>query len=164
MTVDVLLERTGASLKRHKSGCLTAETAISDSRVVLARSLTFMNETGRAVRALLSWYKVPPERLIVVHDELDIPFGEVRVKVDGGTAGHNGLSSVSAHLGTKKFVRVRIGVSRPGRMDAADYVLKEFSASDRKELPQIIESAADAVERIVEVGSDRAMNEFNTRK
>jgi PTH1 family peptidyl-tRNA hydrolase len=99
-----------------------------------------------------------------VHDELDIPFGEVRVKVGGGTAGHNGLRSVGNHLSTKDCPRVRIGVSRPtGRLDAADYVLQEFSGAERKELPDIIERAADAVECLISEGPERAMNEFNTR-
>lgn len=165
MALAVLAERTGTELKWHKkSGCLVGETTLGGQRIVLARPLSFMNESGRAVRDVARWYGVDPEDLVVVHDELDVAFGQVRVKRGGGTAGHNGLKSVGAHLGTKDFARVRIGVSRPaGNRDAADWVLAAFSGEERKELPQILERAADAVERIVEVGLDAAMNEFNVR-
>jgi PTH1 family peptidyl-tRNA hydrolase len=164
LTIDVLLERAGASLKSHKSGCLVAEGPIAGERVVLARPTSYMNESGRPVGALMRWYKQPPANLIVVHDEIDIPFGEVRVKAGGGTAGHNGLGSIVNHLGTKDFVRVRVGVGRPlGSRGAAGHVLDGFSASERKELPLLLAEAADAVESIVSDGVERAMNEFNTR-
>ena len=127
--------------------------------------MSYMNESGRPVRELVRWYKVPDDRVIVIHDELDIPFGEVRIKIGGGTAGHNGVSSVASHLGSKNFIRVRIGVGRPrGRQDPADYVLSDFSSSERKELDFILGDAADAAERIVELGAERAMNEVNTRQ
>lgn len=162
--VEELLDRNRASFKRHKSGCLTAEANASGTSLVLARSTSFMNESGRPVGQLLRWYKVAPGRLIVVHDELDIPFPQVRIKDGGGTAGHNGVNSIATHLGTKDFLRVRVGVSRPrGRQDPADYVLSSFSASEKKELSEVVSNAADAVERILEAGPDRAMNEFNTR-
>jgi PTH1 family peptidyl-tRNA hydrolase len=164
MALEELVGRVGASLKRHKSGCLIAETDISGERAILARPVSYMNESGRPLRALASYFKIPIERTIVIHDEVDLPFGDVRVKSGGGTAGHNGLASVVAHFGSTDFLRVRIGVSRPrGAKDAADHVLDEFSAAERKDLPEIIQRAADAVERIVEAGVDRAMNEFNTR-
>jgi PTH1 family peptidyl-tRNA hydrolase len=164
MVVEVLLGRVGASLKSHRSGALAAETRLEGERVVLARPVSYMNESGQVVRGLLRFYKEPPERLVLVHDELDIPFGEVRVKFGGGTAGHNGVSSVASHLGSRDFVRVRVGVSRPpGRMDPADYVLRDFPSSERKDLPSILETAADAVERVVASGVERAMNEVNTR-
>jgi len=162
--LDELVGRTGASLKSHKSGCLTAESQLAGERVVLARATTYMNESGRPVGALLRWYKADPAQLIVVHDELDIPFDEIKVKIGGGVAGHNGLKSIASHLGTKDFVRVRAGVSRPpGRKDAAAHVLSDFSSSERKDLPEIVQRAADAVELIVERGVERAMNEVNTR-
>lgn len=164
MVLDELLRRSGATLKRHKSGCAIAETTVGDQRIELARPMSFMNESGRPVRELVRWYKVPSEQVIVVHDELDIPFGEVRIKIGGGTAGHNGVNSIASHLGSKDFIRVRAGVGRPrGRQDPADYVLSNYSSSERKELDIIIQEAADAVERIVEVGAERAMNEVNTR-
>ncbi|MEA2446817.1 MAG: peptidyl-tRNA hydrolase, family [Actinomycetota bacterium] len=164
MVLDALAKRTGAGLRSHKSGCLTDETKLAGERVVLARPTSYMNESGRPVGALMRWYKADPERLIVVHDELDIPFDEVRVKLGGGVAGHNGLRSVASHLGTKDFIRVRVGVSRPpGRQDAADYVLSEFSSNERKVLPEVVERAADAVELILERGVERAMNDINTK-
>lgn len=164
LAVDVLLERIGGRLKSHKSGCLVAEGSLRGTRVVLARPTTYMNESGRPVRGLVTWYKQPVENLVVVHDEIDIPFGDVRVKAGGGTAGHNGLGSIVNHLGTKEFARVRVGVGRPpGAKGAAGHVLAGFSSSERKELPFLLETAADAVEAVVADGVERAMNEFNTR-
>ena len=162
--IEELLDRNQVSFKRHKSGCVVAEAGLGSDRIVLARPMSYMNESGRPVRELVRWYKASMDHLIVVHDELDLPFGEVRIKLGGGTAGHNGLNSVAAHLGTKDFARVRVGVSRPtGRQDPADYVLSEFSASERRDLEEVVARAADATERIVEVGVERAMNEVNTR-
>ncbi|MDQ4145650.1 MAG: aminoacyl-tRNA hydrolase [Actinomycetota bacterium] len=164
LVVDELLRRKQGSFKRHKSGCLVAEVGFGDGRMVLARPVSYMNESGRPLRELVRWYKSGPDHLVVVHDELDIPFGEVRIKLGGGTAGHNGLKSIASHFGTKDFPRVRVGISRPrGGQDAADYVLSDFSSAERKELEQIVARAADAAERIVEVGLERAMNEVNTR-
>ena len=164
LVLEELLRRNAVTLKRHKSSCLVAEAGFGDNRIVFARPMSYMNESGRPLRELVRWYKTPEDQLLVVHDELDIPFGEVRVKLGGGTAGHNGLKSISSHLGTKEFPRVRVGVSRPrGNQDSADYVLSEFSSAERKELPAIVDRAADAVERVVEVGIERAMNEVNTR-
>lgn len=162
MVVHLLAERSGARLKSHRSGCLTADVVLDGEKVVLARPASFMNESGRPARSLVGFYKVPAERVLVVHDELDIPFGQVRIKQGGGTAGHNGLKSLASHLGTKEFVRVRVGIGRP-RAEATDHVLDRFSGAERKELPDLIAAAADAVERIVEAGVERAMNEFNTR-
>jgi PTH1 family peptidyl-tRNA hydrolase len=162
--LQVLLDRTNSSVKSHKSGCLIAETNLDGSPVVLARSTTYMNETGRPLGQLMRWYKTQSENLVVIHDEIDIPFEDVRVKFGGGTAGHNGLKSISSHLGTKDFARVRIGVSRPpGRKEAADHVLNEFSAAEERALPEILERAADAAELVVAKGIERAMNEVNTR-
>ena len=162
--VEFLAERASGSWKRHKSGCLVSEISFGGERVVLARPTSYMNESGRPLGGLLRWYKTAPADLIVVHDEIDIPFGEVRIKVGGGTAGHNGLGSLVSHLGTKDFIRVRVGVGRPrSREGAAGHVLDGFSGAERKELPDLLGRAADAVERIVEVGAERAMNEVNTR-
>lgn len=165
MVIEELLRRTGGTFKRHKSGCLIAEVTLSGERVVLARTLSYMNESGRPLRELARFYKIPVESTIIVHDELDIPFGSVRVKAGGGTAGHNGLRSVGSHLGSKDFLRVRIGISRPpGQREATDHVLDAFSSAERRELEDIIVRAADAVERIVEAGAERAMNEVNTAR
>jgi peptidyl-tRNA hydrolase, PTH1 family len=162
MVLDELLTRTGSRLKRHRGGCLVAEVRLGGAAGVLARPLTAMNDSGRPLREVARWYKTPLERLLVVHDELDIPFGQVRVKWAGGTAGHNGLASIVAHFGGSEFGRVRIGISRPpGRRDPVDWVLTPFSSFERKELPWIIGRAADAVERTLADGLEAAMNEFN---
>jgi len=164
MTLEQMLERAAARFKRHKSGCLVAEANLGGARAVIARTTSFMNESGRSVGELVRWYKTDPRRLIVVHDELDIPFGEIRIKEGGGTAGHNGLGSLVSHLGTKDFNRVRVGIGRPrGAKEAGDHVLAAFSSSERKELEFVLNDAADAVERIIEAGVERAMNEVNTR-
>ncbi|CAN5785955.1 aminoacyl-tRNA hydrolase [soil metagenome] len=164
MVLEVLRERLAARFKRHKSGCLVAEETLRGARVVLARPTSYMNESGRPVGQLARFYGVATERIIIVHDELDIPFGEVRIKEGGGSAGHNGLKSLVSHLGGNDFVRVRTGISRPrGTPDATDYVLSGFSGAERKNLPDVTAAAADAVERIIEVGVERAMNEVNTR-
>lgn len=164
MVIEELLRRTNSKLKSHKSGTLIAEVVIAQHKVTLARTTSYMNESGRPLGQLMRFYKVEPSHLVVVHDEIDIPFGEVRIKREGGTAGHNGLKSIVSHLGTKDFARVRLGVGRPrGAGDAVGHVLDGFSGAERKELPLLISEGADAVERIIEVGTERAMNEVNTR-
>lgn len=165
LVIGVLAERAGVSLKSHKSGCAVGETTIGGTRVALARPMSYMNESGRPLRALAHWYKVALDRLVVVHDEIDIPFGEIRIKLGGGTAGHNGLASIVAHLHGKDFVRVRVGVGRPrGDAGAAGHVLDRFSGAERKELPDLLERSADAVESVIERGPEPAQNEFNTRR
>ena len=164
MVIELLAERIGTKLKAHKSGALVAEGMLAGQKIAAARPASYMNESGRHVRALLGFYKTPLERFILVQDEIDIPFGEIRLKQGGGTAGHNGLKSVAEHLSSKDFLRVRIGVGRPpGSKAAAGHVLQKFSGSERKELPDLIARGADAVERVLEAGPDRAMNEINTR-
>ena len=164
MVLGLLVERTGTRLKSHKSGCLAGDAHLGGRSVVLARPTSYMNESGRPLGQLARFYKAAPEGVLVIHDELDIPFGDVRVKFGGGVAGHNGLKSVAAHLRTKEFPRVRVGVSRPpGRQDAADYVLSNFSSVERKQLPEILERAADAVEQVVTEGVEKAMNTVNAR-
>ncbi len=164
MALSVLVERSAARPRRHRSGCMAAEVSLAGRGVVLAYPLTYMNDSGRPVAALVRWYGAEAEQLVTLHDELDIPFGRVRVKLDDGVAGHNGLRSVAQHLGTRSFGRVRIGISRPaGARDPVDWVLAEFSSAERKELPLALERAADAVHSIAERGYDAAMNEFNAR-
>jgi peptidyl-tRNA hydrolase, PTH1 family len=164
LVIEELLNRANAKLKSHKSGTLVAETVVAQHKVTLARTTSYMNESGRPLGQLMRFYKTDPSQLIVVHDEIDIPYSEIRIKVDGGTAGHNGLKSIVVHLGTKDFIRVRLGVGRPrGSREAVDHVLNGFSAAERKELPFFISRGAEAVERIIEVGLERAMNEVNTR-
>ena len=164
MTLDVLLARNEARLKSHKSGCLIAEVTVESERVVLERPTTYMNESGRVVGPLMKFFKASPDRLVVIHDELDIPFGEVRVKFGGGIAGHNGLRSIVAHVGGPDFARVRVGIGRPrGDQGAVSKVLDTFSSGERNDLPGVLDRAADAAASIVVRGVERTMNEVNTR-
>jgi PTH1 family peptidyl-tRNA hydrolase len=167
MVVDVLAARAGASFKRHRSNAMIAEgrTTPMGPRFVFAKPLTFMNVSGTPVAALARFYKLPAERVIVVHDELDIPFDTVRLKIGGGPGGHNGIKSVAVNLSTPEFVRVRVGIGRPpGRQDAADFVLKDFSAAERKALPVLLEEAADAVELVASSGLEVAQQRFHSPK
>jgi PTH1 family peptidyl-tRNA hydrolase len=122
-----------------------------------------MNLSGGPVASLRAFYKIPPERIVIIHDELDIPFTTIRLKQGGGDNGHNGLRSVTSALGTRDYLRVRVGIGRPpGRMDPADFVLHDFSAAERKLLPEVLERAADAVEALLQRGLAVAQNEFHT--
>jgi PTH1 family peptidyl-tRNA hydrolase len=124
--------------------------------------MSYMNESGGPVNAAARFFKVPVERIVAVHDDLDLPFGALRVKRGGGEGGHNGLRSMSSALGSNEYARVRFGIGRPpGRQDPADFVLRGFGSAERKELPYLIDRAADATEAVVTVGLDVAQNEFN---
>jgi len=163
MVADLLAERMGARFQRDRSRAAVAAGRLAGFPVTLAKPLSFMNVSGRPVAALRSFYKIPPERIVVVHDELDLPFGTLRLKQGGGDNGHNGLRSVTAALGTRDYFRVRVGIGRPpGRMDAADYVLHDFSAAERKLLPEVLERSADATEALLWRGLGAAQNEFHT--
>jgi len=166
LVLDVLAERTGSSFKGHRMRAEAAETRFGGpggARVVLARPRSFMNESGGPVAGLVGYYGIPPERLVVVHDELDLPFATLRLKLGGGDNGHNGLKSIRRSLGTGDFFRVRFGIGRPpGRMDAATYVLRDFSSTERKDLDLEIDRAADAVEMLVADGLEKAQNAFNS--
>lgn len=162
MVLDVLAARAGGRFKSHRARADVLEGRLAGTRVVLAKPRTFMNESGGPVKGLRDFYKVPVERVVVVHDELDIPFGAVRLKQGGGDNGHNGLRSVTRSLGAKEYPRVRFGVGRPpGRMDAAAFVLKDFSATERKELDLEVDRAADAVEALLTDGLAAAQNAFH---
>jgi len=162
MVADLLADRVGEKFKAHKGRANLIETRLAGRRVLLAKPMTYMNESGGPVASLRDFFKVPVDRIVVVHDELEIPYGWLRLKAGGGDAGHNGLKSVTACLGSKEYVRVRVGVGRPpGRMDAASYVLKDFSGAERKELPFHLDRAADAVEGILATGLEPAQNAFN---
>jgi peptidyl-tRNA hydrolase, PTH1 family len=131
---------------------------------VLAKPTTYMNVSGGPVAALARYYDVAPEKVVMVHDELDIPFADVRLKRGGGEGGHNGLRDTTKALGTKDYIRVRVGVGRPpGRMDAADYVLRDFSSTERKDLAWLVDAAADAVELVVTTGLEAAQLRFHTK-
>ncbi len=163
--VSILAERHSGSLRRSKESARVAEVRIGGQRVALAAPRTFMNESGLAVVKLVRRHGVDdPSRLVVVHDELDLPVGQMRVKAGGGLAGHNGLKSVTAHLGTQDFLRVRIGVGRPpGTQSGADYVLRRPGRREAEELAVVVQEAADAVEVILSDGVDAAMARFNSR-
>jgi peptidyl-tRNA hydrolase, PTH1 family len=162
MVADLLAERMGARFKAHRSRNDIAEGRLAGVPVTLAKPRTYMNLSGGPVAALSAFYKVPAGRIVVVHDELDIPFGSVRLKLDGGDNGHNGLRSVTQAFGTNAYHRVRCGIGRPpGRMDAATFVLRDFSAAQRKELPLIIDRCADAVEALLSKGLAAAQNTFH---
>ena len=163
MVIALLAERAGVRFKAHRSGNDIAEGRLAEVPVTLARPRSYMNLSGRPVAALAAFYKIPPERLVVVHDELDIPFGAVRLKLGGGDNGHNGLRSITGALGTPDFYRVRFGIGRPpGRMDPAVYVLRDFTAAERKDLPFYVDRAADATEALLAKGLADAQNTYHT--
>lgn len=166
--VDRLAAAMGGRLGKHKrASALVCEGRIgapgSGARTILVEPLSFMNASGGPVKALMQFYDIAIDRLVVVHDELDIPFSSIRVKLGGGDNGHNGLKSIRSALGTGEFYRVRVGIGRPpGRQDPADYVLKPFSSTERREVPECAARAADAVETLLLHGLDRAQQQFNS--
>ena len=160
MTADILADRLGSGFKVHKkSGAEVVTGRLGNRSIVLAKPRTYMNESGRHVGPLAKFYSVAPADVIILHDELDIDFGRIRLKFGGGVAGHNGLRSVGSALGSNDFARVRIGIGRPpGRMSGASYVLENFSKSERPEVGVICEQAADATELLVRDGLEPAQN------
>lgn len=160
MVADLLAARLGSKFKAHKrSGAEIVTGRLGGRPVVLAKPRSYMNESGRQVGPLAKFYSVSPADVIVIHDDLDLDFGRVRLKIGGGEGGHNGLRSVAASLGTKDFQRVRIGIGRPpGRKDPAAFVLENFAAAERKEVPAICQQAADATELLIELGLEPAQN------
>ena len=163
MVADLLAGRMGAAFKVHKkSGAEIVTGRLGHRPVVLAKPRTYMNESGRQVGPLAKFYSVSPADVIVIHDELDIDFGQIRLKLGGGEGGHNGLRSVANALGTKDFQRVRIGIGRPpGRKDPAAFVLENFSAAERPEVPTLCEMASDACELLLESGLEPAQNQVH---
>ena len=162
MVADLLAARIGSGFRRDRSRTQAATGRLAGVPVIVAKPTSFMNLSGPPLAALTSFYKIPPDRLVVMHDELDLPFGTIRLKLGGGDGGHNGLRSVTRALAVREYYRVRIGIGRPpGRQDPADYVLRDFGAAERKELPLVLERAADAVEALVRLGLAAAQNEFH---
>ncbi|MGH3301825.1 MAG: aminoacyl-tRNA hydrolase [Streptosporangiaceae bacterium] len=162
LVVDVLAERAGVRFKRDRSRAQVAIGRLAGVPVILAKPMTSMNASGRPVAALRAFYKLPGDRIVVIHDELDIPFGDARLKLGGGDNGHNGLRSVTAALGSRDYYRIRIGIGRPpGRMDPADFVLRDFAAAERGVLPDILSRSADAAEVLLTRGIAVAQNEFH---
>jgi PTH1 family peptidyl-tRNA hydrolase len=165
LVADLLASRVGAKFGRSKRA--HAEVAegrlgFGGPKLILVKPLTYMNLSGGPVAQLAQFFKVPLENVVAVHDELDVPFGEVRAKRGGGEGGHNGLRSMSKSLATKDYARVRVGISRPpGRQDPADYVLSDFSGAERKELDFLVDRAADVVEAVVLEGVEWAQNKYH---
>ena len=159
MVIALLAERCGSRFKAHRSGSDVAEGRLAGVPVTLARPRSYMNLSGKPVAALTAFYKVPADRLVVVHDELDIGFGTLRLKLGGGDNGHNGLRSITAALGTRDYYRVRFGIGRPpGRMDPSVFVLRDFTAAERKDLPFFVDRGADATETLIAKGLADAQN------
>ena len=170
MVLDVLAGRVNGSFTSHKAraqvldGRLgTAPGGAPGPRAILAKPASYMNVSGGPVGALVKFYGVDPDHLLVVHDELDLPVDTLRLKLGGGEGGHNGLKSISAALGTRDYLRLRVGIGRPpGRMDPADYVLRDFAAAERAGLGVTLEEAADAVEEVVTLGLEKAQLRLHT--
>lgn len=165
MVLDELLDRMGASYTRTKVGAKAVGARLGEGgpKAIFAISEGYMNVSGKPIGKVMDYFKVPPETLLVVHDEVDLDFGRLKLKRGGSEGGHNGLKSISEHLdGNRDYIRLRVGIGRPpGRMDTADYVLQKFSAEEQKELPGVIDRAADAVESVLLEGLTTAQNRFH---
>ncbi|WP_311161805.1 aminoacyl-tRNA hydrolase [Rothia dentocariosa] len=166
MVVDELAREVGGGFKKHgraRAQVLEGRLGIGGPKVVLAKPLTYMNTSGGPVSALAQFYDINPDRIIAVHDELDIPFDTIKLKIGGGEGGHNGLRDITKALGTKDYYRVRSGIGRPpGRMNTADYVLKPFTAAEVKDLPFLIDNSVDAVAMLITDGLTAAQQRFHS--
>lgn len=167
MVLDELATKVGGSFKKHskaRAQILEGRLGIGGPKVILAKPLTYMNLSGGPTSALANFYGIEPDRIIVVHDELDIPFDSVKLKIGGGEGGHNGLRDISKALATKDYYRVRTGIGRPpGQMPTADFVLKPFSSTEKKDLPFLISSAADATEMLIKEGLLATQQRYHTQ-
>jgi PTH1 family peptidyl-tRNA hydrolase len=165
MAIDELARRAKADAFREKFSGEYARGELLDEPLILLKPMTYMNESGRSVQAAMTFFKVPPKDVIVLHDELDLPFGDVRLKMSGGHAGHNGLRSIMSVAGPD-FGRLRLGIGRPPpgfRGEIADYVLSSFDAVERATLPDVLKTAGDTILDVIRRGFDAAMNARNTR-
>ena len=162
MVLDELAHRVGGRFTSHKAGADVLETRLAGRRVVLARPRSFMNISGPPVAATARYYKVPTTDVVVIHDDLDLDYGVLKLKRGGGEGGHNGLRSISECLGSRDYLRVRFGIGRPpGRMDPADFVLRDFSADQRRELDFLVDRCADAVEQLLTQGLAATQNQMH---
>lgn len=162
MLIDQLTVRLNARGMKLQSKAIVISALHEDRKIIFAKPQTYMNLSGQSVQGLLHFYKIPFENLLVAHDDLDIPFGTIRIRPTGGPGGQRGMASTIEQLGTKDFPRLRLGIGRPpGRMDPKDYVLQDFSKEDMKLLPEVLERAADAALTFVTDGLNKAMNKFN---
>ena len=167
MVIDELAKRHNVKLSAHKSRTDIAAyklgVGVDAFSVILAKSKSYMNESGGPIKALANFYSVEPQQVIVLHDELDIPFAAIRSKIAGGDNGHNGLKSLTSSFGTAEYYRVRLGIGRPmGQQDPADFVLKQFSKEEKKNLDEFIDRGADCVEFLIEKGLDLTQSKFNS--
>lgn len=162
MLVDRMAVRLDARGMKLQSKAIVTSGNYEDRKIILAKPQTYMNLSGQSVQGLLHFYKIPPENLIVAHDDLDLPLGTIRIRPGGGAGGQRGMASTIEYLGTKDFPRLRLGIGRPpGRMAPADYVLQDFSRADLLTVSETLERAADAVQTFVTAGLNKAMNQFN---
>jgi PTH1 family peptidyl-tRNA hydrolase len=162
MVLNHLAEKLATNFTRVESQALITKENYKGSRLLLVKPQTFMNLSGQAVGSLSRYYKIPPERILLIFDDVDLPFGTTRIRKQGGSGGQRGMKSIIQRLGTQDFPRMRIGIGRPpGRMEAADYVLQDFSKSDAEFLGAVLDQAVEAIFTYVEEGIDAAMNKFN---
>jgi PTH1 family peptidyl-tRNA hydrolase len=162
MVLDKLAERLETSFRKVKMNALMTAVRHGDERLILIKPQTYMNLSGNAVRSYLRFYKLPLENLLVVYDDVDLPFETIRLKPDGGDAGQRGVRSIIARLGTKSFPRLRVGVDRPpGRMDVSDYVLQDFSPSENQALPFLLDKSTEAIFHFIDHGLNQAMTIYN---
>lgn len=162
MVADALADKLGIPLKRVKFKAQIGNGKLVDIPVIIAKPLTFMNNSGEAVAPLVRYFKVPLERLLVIHDDMDLPLGTLRMRPSGGSAGHNGMLSIFDKLGTNVIPRLRVGIGRPpGRMDPADYVLQDFPRSEEELLSMVIAQACEAALAFITTGLEKAMNTYN---
>lgn len=164
-TIDYIADKYGAKLTKLKFKAVYGEATISGEKVYLVKPQTYMNLSGESVRAAADFYKVDPEDILVIYDDISLEPGQLRLRGKGSAGGHNGIKNIIAHLGTQEFPRIKVGVGdKPPRMDLADYVLSRFSKEDREKMEQAFKDAAEAVEVMIAEGPDAAMNQFNGHK
>ena len=162
MVIDALADHWSVQLKKIKFKAVIAEDRFKGSKVILAKPLTYMNESGRSVAPLLRFYKCPPENMVVIHDDLDLPLGTLRIRPSGSTAGQRGMESITKLIGSQEFPRMRLGINRPpGQMDPKEYVLKKFLPAEEELKKIVINQAIEAVETFVSEGLTKAMNKYN---
>lgn len=161
MVVEEFAARASLRWGRSRLLASVARGAVAGTDTILAQPSTFMNDSGQAVSRLVKWHKIDPAAILIVCDDLDLPFGQLRLRARGSPGGHNGLISIGQHLGTTEFARLRIGIGRPRHGEPRDYVLSRFSATEREELPALVARAADAAEMYLREGILAAMNAFN---
>lgn len=162
MVVDTLADAMGITLSRVEQHALIGKGRLQEDQLILIKPQTYMNESGRSIAPLIRFYKIPLSQLIVIHDDLDLPFGTIRLRPGGGSGGQRGIESIGIKLGTREFNRLRVGIDRPpGRMDPKDYVLHDFDPPQAEILPEVLDRAAEAIRRFVHDGIEKAMNDFN---